>query len=38
MEVPISYEARTTLQGKKIRWWDGVEAIWTLLKWRWKRF
>ncbi|MDW8290099.1 MAG: glycosyltransferase family 2 protein [Armatimonadota bacterium] len=38
VEVPISYEARTTLQGKKIRWWDGVEAIWTLLKWRWKRF
>ncbi|MGC8784723.1 MAG: glycosyltransferase family 2 protein [Armatimonadota bacterium] len=38
LEVPISYEARTTLQGKKIRWWDGVEAIWTLLKWRWKRF
>lgn len=38
LEVPISYEARTTLQGKKIRWWDGIEAIWTLLKWRWKRF
>jgi len=38
MEVPIHYEARTTLQGKKIRWWDGVEAIWTLVKWRFKRF
>lgn len=38
MEVPIHYEARTTLQGKKIRWWDGVEAIWTLIKWRFKRF
>ncbi|MGQ9880452.1 MAG: glycosyltransferase family 2 protein [Armatimonadota bacterium] len=38
MEVPIHYEARTNLQGKKIRWWDGVEAIWTLIKWRFKRF
>lgn len=38
MEVPIHYEARTTLQGKKIRWWHGVEAIWTLVKWRFKRF
>lgn len=38
MEVPIHYEARTSLQGKKIRWWDGAEAIWTLIKWRFKRF
>lgn len=38
LEVPIRYEARSHQQGKKIRWWDGVEAIWTLLKWRFKRF
>lgn len=34
MEVPISYEARTAAEGKKIRWTDGVEAIWTLIKYR----
>ncbi len=37
MEVPISYRARTHSEGKKIRWTDGVVAIWTLLKYRfWK--
>jgi glycosyltransferase involved in cell wall biosynthesis len=36
-EVPIKYEARTIAQGKKIRWTDGVEAIWTLLKYRFWR-
>ena len=30
-EVPISYNPRTTYEGKKINWRDGVEAIWTLL-------
>lgn len=34
MEVPISYEARTAAEGKKIRWTDGIEAIWTLIKYR----
>jgi len=34
VEVPISYSARTLAEGKKIRWTDGVEAIWTLLKFR----
>ena len=37
MEVPISYEGRTSLEGKKITWKDGVEAIWTILKWRFKK-
>lgn len=33
-EVPISYNPRGILEGKKIRWRDGVEAMWTLLKYR----
>lgn len=33
-EEPISYEPRTLKEGKKLRWTDGVEAIWTLLKYR----
>lgn len=33
-EVPIRYSARTVAEGKKIRWTDGVEAIWTLCKYR----
>lgn len=32
VEVPIHYEARSMSDGKKIRWTDGVAAIWTLLK------
>ena len=35
-EVPISYNPRTTEEGKKINWKDGVEAIWTLIKYRFK--
>jgi glycosyltransferase involved in cell wall biosynthesis len=31
-EVPISYKARTREEGKKITAWDGVEALWILLK------
>jgi dolichol-phosphate mannosyltransferase len=38
VEVPIHYEARSMAQGKKIRWTDGVAAIWTLLKYRFVRF
>lgn len=30
-EIPIAYNPRTSYEGKKIRWQDGVEAIWTLL-------
>jgi glycosyltransferase involved in cell wall biosynthesis len=33
-EVPISYMPRTVLEGKKISWIDGVEAIYTLLRCR----
>lgn len=33
-EVPISYNPRGILEGKKIRWQDGVEAFWTLMKYR----
>jgi dolichol-phosphate mannosyltransferase len=33
-EVPVSYNPRGILEGKKIRWQDGVEAVWTLLKYR----
>ena len=36
-EVPISYQPRTAAQGKKIRWTDGVSAIWTLVKYRFVR-
>ena len=34
MESPISYNARTNAEGKKIGWKDGVQAIWTLIKYR----
>tara|TARA_Y100000310_G_scaffold210775_1_gene211388 strand:- start:3702 stop:4403 length:702 start_codon:yes stop_codon:yes gene_type:complete len=37
-EVPISYNARSKEEGKKIKWTDGVVAIWTLLYWRFKGF
>ena len=38
VEVPITYEARSMAEGKKIRWTDGVSAIWTLIKHRFTRF
>lgn len=31
-EVPISYHGRTYAEGKKITWSDGLEALWTILK------
>ncbi len=34
VEVPISYNARSVAEGKKIRWQDGFMALWTLLKYR----
>jgi dolichol-phosphate mannosyltransferase len=37
VEVPISYSARDVAAGKKVRWTDGVEAMWVLLKHRVKR-
>lgn len=33
-EVAISYRPRSWNEGKKIRWYDGLIAIWTLLKYR----
>jgi hypothetical protein len=33
-EAPISYNARGIAEGKKIRWQDGTQAMWTLVKYR----
>ena len=33
-EVPIQYHPRTVAEGKKVRWFDGVKAIYVLLKYR----
>jgi hypothetical protein len=33
-EVGISYSGRTYAEGKKIKWKDGVRAIWAILKYR----
>jgi glycosyltransferase involved in cell wall biosynthesis len=33
-EIPISYNPRKIESGKKIRWHDGLEAIWTLFRLR----
>ena len=35
VEVPVKYNPRTKIAGKKISWADGVEAIYTLVKYRW---
>ncbi len=34
IEIPINYNARSFLEGKKIRWKDGITAIFTLFKYR----
>jgi len=34
VEVPIAYTARAVEEGKKVRWTDGVEAMWVLVKHR----
>ncbi|MBI3299987.1 MAG: glycosyltransferase family 2 protein [Elusimicrobia bacterium] len=34
VELPIAYNPRSITEGKKIRWTDGVIAIWTLTKHR----
>ncbi|MBT8225580.1 MAG: glycosyltransferase family 2 protein [Dactylosporangium sp.] len=36
-EVPVSYSARSREEGKKITWWDGVQALWILLRERLRR-
>jgi dolichol-phosphate mannosyltransferase len=33
-EIPINYYPRTMKAGKKIRWTDGIIAVWTLIKYR----
>lgn len=33
-EVPITYHPRTAIEGKKLNWRHGIEAIWTLIKYR----
>lgn len=33
-EVPISYRGRSFKEGKKIRWYDGFNACWILLKYK----
>ncbi|GAB4035119.1 glycosyltransferase family 2 protein [Spirosoma gilvum] len=33
-ELPISYYPRSIAEGKKISWFDGIEAIWVLFKYR----
>jgi dolichol-phosphate mannosyltransferase len=33
-ELPINYYPRSIEEGKKINWKDGVQAIWTLIKYR----
>ena len=33
-EVPITYDGRGYEEGKKITWKDGIDAVWTLLKYR----
>jgi glycosyltransferase involved in cell wall biosynthesis len=34
LEVPVSYNPRTPDEGKKVKWTDGVAAIWRLLRCR----
>jgi dolichol-phosphate mannosyltransferase len=34
-EVPVKYFPRKITEGKKIRWNDGVAALWVALRWRW---
>ena len=35
VEVPVSYNPRTSYEGKRIGWRDGLAAIHTLLECRW---
>ena len=34
VEVPIRYHPRVYGEGKKIRWRDGVQILWAIIKWR----
>jgi len=33
-DLPVKYEPRSKAEGKKINWKDGIEALWTLIKYR----
>ena len=37
VEVPIGYHPRSVAEGKKIRWRDGLMAIWILIRYRFSR-
>lgn len=37
LEIPIAYNPRTSEQGKKVKWTDGIEAIMRLLRCRFLR-
>jgi len=34
VEMPIAFYPRTVTEGKKIKWTDGFEGIWTLIRYR----
>ncbi|MDR2118697.1 MAG: glycosyltransferase family 2 protein [Tannerellaceae bacterium] len=34
VELPIRYYPRSIREGKKIKWYDGIEALWVLLKYK----
>jgi glycosyltransferase involved in cell wall biosynthesis len=34
-EVPVTYEARNSQEGKKIGWKDGVRAVWCIVRYGW---
>jgi glycosyltransferase involved in cell wall biosynthesis len=36
-EVPVTYNGRTVLEGKKLSWWDGVECLRILARTRMQR-
>jgi len=31
-EVPVRYAPRSYAEGKKIRWWDGIHAVWCIVR------
>ena len=36
-EVPVSYNPRKINEGKKIKWHDGIQGLWTAFRWRFAR-
>ncbi|HPN29750.1 MAG TPA: glycosyltransferase family 2 protein [bacterium] len=38
IEIPVSYTPRLQVKDKKIKWYDGFEAIFTLIKFRFAEF